>query len=151
VTIATLAMVAAVVVVAALLSLVVSMHRRLGRLGAEVAALQHRDVVAEVRPADPIEPATVAARTPVALITGLPVEGGSDETTGAVTTGRIVSVTLAEPMIKVAALVAGLRRALDDEHRMRVSYAFRRELKRQRKLRRRAAAARARQAQGGVP
>jgi hypothetical protein len=53
------------------------------------------------------------------------------------TTGRIASVTLGGPLLKVAAFSHGVRRALDEEQRMRISYAVRKELKRQRKMRRR--------------
>jgi hypothetical protein len=66
------------------------------------------------------------------------------------TTRRVASVTLARPLIKVAALTYGVRRALDDEHRLRVRLTMRRELKRQRKMRRRRRAGRA-PSQGWVP
>jgi hypothetical protein len=48
-------------------------------------------------------------------------------------------VTFAGPLIKAAALSHGLQHALREESRMRIGYAVRRELKRQRKLRRRRA------------
>ena len=66
------------------------------------------------------------------------------------TTRRVASVTLARPLIKIAALSFGVRRALDDESRMRVRLTMRRELKRQRKMRRRRRAGRA-PSQGWVP
>jgi len=53
------------------------------------------------------------------------------------TTRRVASVALARPLIKVASLSYGVRRALDDEHRFQVRWTMRRELKRQRKMRRR--------------
>ncbi len=56
---------------------------------------------------------------------------------GDLTTARIASVTLGGPLIKVAAFSHGVRRALDEEQRMRISHAVRKELRRQRKLRRR--------------
>ncbi len=62
---------------------------------------------------------------------------------GEVTAARVASVTLAEPLIKAAAFTAGLRRALDEERRMRILATFRRELRRQRRLRRRQRAGRA--------
>ena len=70
---------------------------------------------------------------PVPLITGIGEPSGEDE----LTTARIASVTLGGPLIKVAAFSHGVRRALDEEQRMRISYAVRKELRRQRKLRRR--------------
>lgn len=54
-----------------------------------------------------------------------------------VTTARIASVTLGGPLIKVAAFSHGVRHALDEEQRMRIAYAVRKELRRQRKMRRR--------------
>lgn len=54
------------------------------------------------------------------------------------TTARIASVTFGRPLIKVAAFAHGVRRALEDEQRVRMAVAFRQELRRQRKLRRRA-------------
>jgi len=53
------------------------------------------------------------------------------------TRARIASVTLGGPLIKVAAFSHGVRHALDEEQRMRISYAVRKELRRQRKMRRR--------------
>jgi hypothetical protein len=53
------------------------------------------------------------------------------------TTARIASVTLGGPLIKVAAFGHGVRHALDEEQRLRISYAVRKELRRQRKMRRR--------------
>lgn len=70
---------------------------------------------------------------PVPLITGIGEPSGEDE----LTTARIASVTLGGPLIKVAAFSHGVRRALDEEQRLRISYAVRKELRRQRKLRRR--------------
>lgn len=52
---------------------------------------------------------------------------------------RVASVTLAGPLIKVAAFSHGVRRALAEESRMRVAHAFRRELRRQRRMRRKPA------------
>jgi hypothetical protein len=76
---------------------------------------------------------------PVALITAM-ASDPADETAPSVT--RVVSVTFAGPLIKLAALSHGLQHALREESRMRIGYAVRRELKRQRKLRRRQAPAR---------
>lgn len=53
------------------------------------------------------------------------------------TVARVASVTLARPLIRVAALSYGLRRALGDERRFRIRYAMRQEFRRQRKIRRR--------------
>jgi hypothetical protein len=72
------------------------------------------------------------------VITAMPEADDAD-----LTARRVVSVTLARPLIKVAALSYGIRRALDDENRFKVRYAMRRELRRQRKMRRRRRAGRA--------
>jgi hypothetical protein len=96
----------------------------------------------------PLEPdrSSGAARSrdvhqrPIALITAMASEP-ADEITPSVT--RVVSVTFAGPLIKVAALSHGLQHALREESRMRIGYAVRRELKRQRKLRRRQPSGRA--------
>lgn len=67
----------------------------------------------------------------VSVITAIP------EPEDDLTTVRIASVALGGPLIKVAAFSHGVRRALDEEQRMRISYAVRKELRRQRKIRRR--------------
>lgn len=72
---------------------------------------------------------------PVPLITGLRADTGGDGVEPSA--ARIASVTLGPTLIKIAAFSHGVRRALGDEQRMRVSYAVRKELRRQRKLRRR--------------
>lgn len=140
----------AIAVVLALVAVLVHLRRSIRSLEAHVATLQQALVSPGVDRVGPDRAVSTAdpERLPVPVITDL-----SDVRPSAapITSGRIVSVTLAGPLIKIAALAAGLRRALDDEHRMRVSYAFRRELKRQRKVRRRAAAARARQSAGWAP
>ena len=53
------------------------------------------------------------------------------------TTTRIASVALGGPLIKVAALSHGVRRALSEEQRMRIAHVMRKELRQQRKMRRR--------------
>ena len=53
--------------------------------------------------------------------------------------GAVLSVTLGEPLVKVAAWSYGLRRALSAESRNRIAFQVRREIKRARKERRRAA------------
>ncbi|HEY7042948.1 MAG TPA: hypothetical protein VH419_04700 [Nocardioidaceae bacterium] len=52
-------------------------------------------------------------------------------------TARVASVTLGGPLIKVAAFSHGVRHALDEEQRLRIRYAVRKELRHQRKMRRR--------------
>lgn len=79
-------------------------------------------------------PSEVTTVDPVPVITRLADETSAD---GDLSTSRVASVTLGPPLIKVAAFAYGVRRALGDEQRMRVSYAVHKELRRQRKLRRR--------------
>jgi hypothetical protein len=75
----------------------------------------------------------------------MPTPLGPPEVEPDLRVSRVASVTLAGPLIKVAAFSHGVRRALAEETRMRVAHAFRKELRRQRKLRRRRTAA------GGPP
>jgi len=102
-----------------------------------VVSMDGRDDEAEAEPT-PVED--------VPVITALADEVDDVD----LTTRRVASVTLARPLIKIAALSFGVRRALDDESRMRVRLTMRRELKRQRKMRRRRRAGRA-PSQGWVP
>jgi hypothetical protein len=51
----------------------------------------------------------------------------------------VLSVTLGEPLVKLAAFGYGLRRALSAESRNRITFEMHREVKRARKERRRAA------------
>lgn len=51
----------------------------------------------------------------------------------------VLSVTVGEPLVKLAALGYGLRRVLSAESRNRIAFEMRREVKRSRKARRRAA------------
>ncbi|HEU4513934.1 MAG TPA: hypothetical protein VFR87_12590 [Nocardioidaceae bacterium] len=51
----------------------------------------------------------------------------------------VLSVTVGEPLVKLAAFGYGLRRALSAESRNRIGFEMRREVKRARKARRRAA------------
>lgn len=73
-----------------------------------------------------------------------PGEAASDPREVDWNVARVASVTLAEPLVKVAAFTHGVRHALNEEQRMRVSATFRRELRRQHKLRRRQRVSRAR-------
>jgi hypothetical protein len=74
-----------------------------------------------------------AGQPQVAVITAINDDGADLE----ITRARVASVTLARPLIKVAALSFGFRHALRDEQRFRIRYAMRQELRRQAKMRRR--------------
>jgi hypothetical protein len=89
-------------------------------------------------PAGPRAAASDTIDEDVPIITALPDGDDLD-----ITARRVASVTFARPLIKVASLSYGLRRALDDEHRFKVRYAMRQEFRRQRKMRRRRRAGRA--------
>jgi hypothetical protein len=107
------------------------------RLRAEVAGLARHDG----RPpsSDPVSPAAdlVAERGNEVVIRPTPLGPADVEPDPSVS--RVASVTLSGSMIKVAAFSSGVRRALGEESRMRVAHAFRRELRRQRRLRRKQA------------
>ncbi len=143
----------------ALMFALVALWRRTVQLSAQIAALAGKqsapDLGLESYPslqrgaagssnAEPFSDEGAAAQFP--LITDKPahVEGASAPRDPDMTAARVASVTLSEPLIKVAAFTHGVRRALDEEQRMRMSATFRRELRRQRKLRRRQRASRAR-------
>lgn len=131
--------VAATLVVAVLVALVIALQLRVRRLDAEVAKLRSATTA---RPADQRSPAPQRTPLPpeppiedaVAVITAVRAEGGRD--TAGASLGRVVSVTAVGSAIKVAAFAHGVRRALDEEHRVQIAYAFRKELRRQRKAQR---------------
>ncbi len=142
-----------VLAVVALAGLVIRLRTEVRQLGAPaesghghrgLSGLSLRSSTARRVPRQPLPSDSAASPTPptdppeadaqVAVITRL-----DDVDTGSInlTTARIASVTLGRPLIKTTAFAYGVRRALDDEHRLRMTLAFRRELRRQRKLRRR--------------
>ena len=116
-----------------------------GRLSAQVRQLTGELSALAIGPASPVVASEHKGRedeardVSVPVITRLP--DGDDDLD--VTARRVASVTLARPLIKVASISYGLRRALDDEHRFKVRYAMRQEFRRQRKMRRRRRAGRA--------
>jgi hypothetical protein len=131
-----------VAVAVALLLGVVVVHLayQVRRLQAEVQTLvRSRDAAPREETVEP-----VATSPPVVdeelVITPMPI--GPPEVEPDLSVSRVASVTLAGPLIKVAAFSHGVRRALAEESRMRVAYAFRKELRRQRKVRRKRSAAR---------
>jgi hypothetical protein len=74
----------------------------------------------------------------VPLITAMSEPSALDGVDGVELNGaRVDSVTLSGPLIKAAAFTHGVRRALAEEPRMRIHYGMRKELRRQRKMRRR--------------
>lgn len=121
---------------------VVGLAKRVSRLSQQVEQLQR--VPAPVLAPDSASPFSSLAATPgglretdptdeeVSVITHLDVDPGPPPTTA-----RVASVTLGGPLIKVAAFTHGVRRALREEQRMRIAYVVRKELRQQRKTRRR--------------
>lgn len=121
---------------------VVGLAKRVSRLSQQVEQLQR--VPAPVLAPDSASPSSGLAATPgglretdptdeeVSVITHLDVDPGPPPTTA-----RVASVTLGGPLIKVAAFTHGVRRALREEQRMRIAYVVRKELRQQRKTRRR--------------
>lgn len=111
----------------------VLLGRQVGRLRAEVQVLaggRHHvhEESRELRIPSPVAPDELV-HTPTPL--------GPPEVEPDLSVARVASVTLAGPLIRVAAFSYGVRRALAEESRMRIAYAFRKELRRQHKLRRR--------------
>jgi hypothetical protein len=138
-------------VVAAVLGclLLVALAYLVGRLHGEVRNLKsdlesnntaHRAVAVD-EPLSAGAPTAVAAALPTQRTESIEIPvitamvGRSDNVD--LNVSRVASVTLARPLIKVAAFSYGLRRAFDDERRFRIRYAMRLELTRQRKMRRR--------------
>ncbi|MGH3446399.1 MAG: hypothetical protein ACRDQA_12860 [Nocardioidaceae bacterium] len=135
-TVTVVAIVVAVVVIGVLGYLLVAVRRQVRRLAAQVARLQSQPE--QSQPGEERSTATDnrAAGPDVPVITTISSDStNSDE--GHPTTRRVASVTLAGPLVKAAAFSHGVRRALDDERRMRLAHTFRKELRRQRKVRRR--------------
>lgn len=107
---------------------------------------QVRGLTGALRDADPQvtsppgpQPHTEAARADgrevaVPVITALPAERSAVEPAGS--RWRLASITLGEPLVKIVSFSYAVRRALDDERRLRYRVALRKELRRQRKLRR---------------
>jgi hypothetical protein len=113
--------------------LLIALAYLVGRLQGEVRRLKARADVPVAPVVGPPQPLSRVERIDVPVITAL--SSPVDEPDPGVS--RVATVTLARPLVKVAAFSYGLRRALDDERRFRVRSAMRVELKRQRKMRRR--------------
>lgn len=118
-------------------------HDDLAAAKADVAALRERveELSAQLTAAQ-----LTAARTPAAgrllppgdiVITSAGEAPRSD--LPQVPERAVLSVTVGTPLVKAAAFGYGLRRALSAESRNRIAFEMRREVKRSRKLRRRAA------------
>jgi hypothetical protein len=120
-------------------------RRELAGSRAEVESLSARiDQLAELLAAQAAERAAppdtgyliTSAGQPVGI--GGAADAGADDTAAARrASGGVVSVTLAEPLVKAVALGYGLRRALTAESRNRIVFEMRREIRRSRRHRRR--------------
>ncbi|MGN6723175.1 MAG: hypothetical protein ACTHJM_11235 [Marmoricola sp.] len=134
--------------VAAVLSIIVTLAVALGwrastrRTAAQIAEL--REALAVVTSA----PTQVAPHDPVVaefLITDIGTE--APEIPDEVSSRLVLSATVGEPLVRLAAFAYGVRKALTPENRNRIRFEMRREIRRARKARRaagRAAAAEAR-------
>ncbi len=121
---------------------VVSLTRRLSRLSRQVEQLQRVPAATPASAPDspqsstPASTGRLAAGVPddeeITVITHLDVDPGPTPTTA-----RVASVALGGPLIKAAAFTHGVRHALREEQRMRIAHVVRKELRRQRKTRRR--------------
>ena len=117
-------------------------NRTRADLEAMLAAAQHeaddlRARLEELTSLLTVVPDQVAAAEPAYLITdvGRRVEVPEDQQI-AVPDRLVLSATLGEPLVKVAALGHGLRRALSPESRNRIWFEMRREVRAARKRRR---------------
>jgi len=100
---------------------------------ADLAALRAR--LEELEAARAAAPATPPTEY---LITSAPAAGDRRPAPPEVPARSVVSVSLAEPLLKTVALAHGVCRALSPESRNRIGFEMRREVKRARKERRRA-------------
>lgn len=104
---------------------------------AEVEALRARLDELTGRLDGQATPAAVASVVPTEFV--ITTAGRPREDLPQVPDRAVLSVTLGEPLVKVAALAYGVRRALSAENRNRIGFEMRREVRRARKTRRRAA------------
>jgi len=144
---ATLGAAAALLLVGLVTLLAVLLHTRAERrrsraqdtAGEQLDALRARvdELTEELRRSRSTTPAVLPSSEFVITTAGL----SESETapTRPVSDRAVLSVTLGEPVVKLAALGYGIRRALSAESRNRISFEMRREVKRARKERRRAA------------
>lgn len=129
----------------AVLLLLLSQRRRqrrdaaaLGAARADVEALRARvdaltHVLEQTRRATAAMPVVPSSEL---LIT---TAGTGDVTTSEAPDHPVLSVTVGEPLVRLAALGYGVRRALSAQSRNRITFEMRREVRRARKERRRAA------------
>lgn len=139
--------VACVLLVALATVLTVLVLRRSDRQRARAADAARADVDALRAQVDELTDELRRARStmPAALTSADFVITTAGETTPArahqpqVPGDAVLSVTLGEPLVKLASWTYGVRRALSAENRNRIAFEMRREIKRSRKERRRAA------------
>lgn len=129
---------------AALATLLVSRRARareqavLATATADVDALRARvdELSAELSAGLAVSRAPAPAETEYLITTA---GGSADRALPQVPERAVLSVTVGAPLVKLAAFGYGLRRALSAESRNRIAFEMRREVKRARKARRRAA------------
>jgi hypothetical protein len=112
-----------------------AMDTTLDRLREQVEELSRRESAREAAEADTARASQEAADWVITF-------DGQDDPPQTVSTQHVVSTTLGEPLIKMAALSHGVRQALREERRAHLAYQVRREYRR----RRRASRSRARAA-----
>lgn len=122
-----------------------ALQRAVDRLREEVEELSRREAAREVAEENAAADRGAGARAADWLITTY----DSQERAGiadppSASTQQVVSTTLGEPLIKVAALSHGVRQALREEKRAYLTYQIRREYRRRRRQ------SRARARQGGT-
>ncbi len=111
-------------------------HAALATATADVEALRARVEELSAELAGPRAPAPSQTEY---LITTAGGDGADRRNLPQVPERAVLSVTLGEPLVKLAAFGYGLRRVLSAESRNRITFEMRREVKRARKARRRAA------------
>jgi predicted sugar kinase len=119
-------------------------HRGRGRRDAAVLAAAQADVAALRAQVEALSDELEETRRTASSTAAVPPGGFVITTAGADVVPAaphrpVRSVTLAEPLVRIAALGHGVRRALSAESRNRITFEMRREVRRARKERRRAA------------
>lgn len=136
------ASVAAVLSLLVTLAVVLAWRASTRRTSAQIAELRESLVAMTAARAPRADPDPVVAEFLITDVGTEPREIPDD-----VPSRLVLSATVGEPLVKMAAFVYGVRRALTPENRNRIRFEMRREIRRARKARRaagRAAAAEAR-------
>ncbi|GGF36034.1 hypothetical protein GCM10011519_06930 [Marmoricola endophyticus] len=114
---------------------VVALHRRLAVATADTAVPESAPVQDQAPPRLPAEGTSAEVEYLITRV-GEPDLRDEEDQRPTVRDSVVLSATLGEPLVKVVALVHGLRRALSPANRNRIGFEVRQEVRRSRKVRR---------------